>query len=108
MSKFRSPTTIREGGVTAKTVSALLLIAALALAGCGPGDGRETATVTMAPATPPQATDTDPVPTQTIEIGEERSPNEGGVLTDPDSGGVDATETVQTTVTATTTQPAQR
>lgn len=88
--------------MTAKTVSALLLGAALAMAGCGPGDGRETATATMAPATPPPATDTDPVPTQTVEIGEERSPNEGGVLTDPDRGGVDPAET------ATTTQPAQR
>ncbi|MHB0969486.1 MAG: hypothetical protein ACYC7A_09260 [Thermoanaerobaculia bacterium] len=89
--------------MTAKTVSALLLSAALIMTACAPGGERETATVTMAPATPPPATDTDPVPTQTVEIGEERSPNEGGVLTDPDGGGVDSTETG--TATATQTAP---
>lgn len=40
---------------------------------------------TIAPATPPVSTgtgDEDTVITQTVEIGEERSPNEGGALID--------------------------
>lgn len=40
----------------------------------------------ISPATPPPTatpTDTDVALTQTTEIGEERSPHEGGVLTDP-------------------------
>lgn len=90
--------------MTAKTVSALLVCAALAFAGCAPAGERDTtAAATIAPATPPLATDTDPVPTQTVEIGEDRSPNEGGVLTDPETGGAYPTET-----TATTTAPAAK
>ncbi len=36
----------------------------------------------ISPATPAGATDNDVAATQTTEIGDERSPNEGGVLTD--------------------------
>lgn len=92
--------------MTAKTGSALLVCAVLASAGCVPAGERDTtATATIAPATPPPATDTDPVPTQTVEIGEERSPNEGGVLTDPETGGAYPTETTATTTAPTPKQP---
>lgn len=67
---------------------ALILSAALALTGCG---RTETATdtiqtATIAPANVP-TTDTEAqLPTtQTTEIGEDRSPNEGGILNDQEA-----------------------
>ncbi|HEY0591787.1 MAG TPA: hypothetical protein VGF40_08470 [Thermoanaerobaculia bacterium] len=53
-----------------------------ALAACSPGGDQETRTETIAPAVPPPAAPSDdPGLTQTTEIGEERSPSEGGSLT---------------------------
>ncbi|HUO84805.1 MAG TPA: hypothetical protein VM534_06785 [Thermoanaerobaculia bacterium] len=67
---------------------AILLILSLPFA-AGCGESEEVAetpieTTTIRPATPPEADTDDVVLTQTTEIGEERSPNEGGVLTDED------------------------
>lgn len=59
---------------------------------------------TISPATPPPTTtptDTDPALTQTVEIGEERSPAEGGVLTDPEYAGSELATEETTTNTAT-------
>lgn len=61
-------------------ITALLLTAATALVACSPGDA-ETRTETIAPAVPPPSEPSDDAGlTQTTEIGEERSPHEGGVL----------------------------
>lgn len=80
-----------------------MLVLLVAIAGCRRnGDGRgDQATDTIAPATPAVAQDSDTAMTQTVEIGEERSPNEGGVLTDPNSPL--GTETSSTTIPATDT-----
>lgn len=76
----------------------ILLLVAL-LSACRGEDSRKTETATIAPATPPPSpTDTDSVQTQTVEIGEQRSPNEGGVLTDEDYA-PPATDTSATTST---------
>lgn len=78
-------------------IAAILLVAAAMLAGCGRGD-RETRTETIAPAVPPPAAPSDdPGLTQTTEIGEERSPNEGGVLAGPGGEGVELEPPVTTT-----------
>lgn len=72
----------------------LLIVVALA---CSPGEDDDD---TITAATPPPATtptDTDLALTQTTEVGEERSPNEGGVLTDPAYQG----EVTDTTATET-------
>jgi hypothetical protein len=62
-------------------LAASLLTAVTALAACSPGGDQETRTETIAPAVPaPAAPSDDPGLTQTMEIGEERSPSEGGVL----------------------------
>lgn len=62
-----------------------LLLAIALLAGCAEPAEREVVTETIQPANPPPG---DPgedaaVLTQTTEIGDERSPNEGGILTNP-------------------------
>lgn len=68
-----------------KTLGLCLLILTTLFFSCRREATTSSATETIAPATPPQVgTDTDSVSTQTMEIGGERSPNEGGVLTDPD------------------------
>lgn len=76
------------------TISRLLTatVVALALIGCGGEQNPEETTIS--PATPPPAavpTDTDLALTQTTEVGEDRSPNEGGILTDPSYGGTATT-----------------
>jgi hypothetical protein len=62
----------------------LVLSLLLVLPGCRrhAGANGDPATDTIAPATPPAAGDSDTALTQTVEIGDERSPNEGSVLTD--------------------------
>ncbi|HUP65505.1 MAG TPA: hypothetical protein VM557_09505 [Thermoanaerobaculia bacterium] len=79
----------------------MILTVALA-AGCV---GRDEGVVTeqISPATPPAAeSGDDAVMTQTTEIGDERSPNEGGVLADPGA----STEGLQPAPTRTTTTTA--
>lgn len=78
-------------------IAAILLVAAAALVACSPGDG-ETRTETIAPAVPPpSAPSDDPGLTQTTEIGEERSPNEGGVLAGSEEGGAELEPPTTTT-----------
>jgi hypothetical protein len=84
-------------------VLATLFILALAPLGCTREGGAAAEEGTLRPETPPTApADADSVPTQTIEIGEERSPNEGGVLTDPDQNAEPTTTTTAATPTTTT------
>lgn len=68
-----------------KVVSIFAVIALSFLAGCGENETSvETEVEAGRPATPPPSNDeTDTALTQTVEIGDERSPQEGGVLTDP-------------------------
>jgi hypothetical protein len=69
-------------------VSILILVGLSGLASCQSRENAATSeTATISPATPPQSTDAETPVTQTVEIGEERSPNEGGILTDPDLQG---------------------
>jgi hypothetical protein len=69
-------------------VPILILVGLNSLAGCQSRESAATSeTATISPATPPQSTDAETPVTQTVEIGEERSPNEGGILTDPDLQG---------------------
>lgn len=82
--------------VKMKTLMIPLVLLLLVPLGCG-GEEEEAQvqTSTMSPAVPvPDEDDDDAVITQTTEIGEERSPNEGGVLTN---------ERYQSTDTSTTT-----
>lgn len=63
----------------------LLLAIVLIIPGCAEPTEQEVVTETIQPASPPPG---DPgedavVLTQTTEIGDERSPNEGGILTNP-------------------------
>ena len=62
----------------------LLLLLALPSLSCRRQEVREeTATISPAePAQSPNTADTDTALSETVEIGEDRSPNEGGVLTD--------------------------
>jgi hypothetical protein len=72
-----------EADVTIRFLaSAILVVFMLA---CN-GEGNDPSTATIRPASPPagEMSDDDPALTQTTEIGEERSPNEGGVLTNPE------------------------
>ena len=81
----------------------LTMILTVALAsGCV---GRDEGVVTeqISPATPPAAeSGEDAVITQTTEIGDDRSPNEGGVLAEPggDTEGLEPAPTTTTTTTA--------
>jgi hypothetical protein len=89
-------------------VLATIFILAIAALGCTREGGAAAEEGTLRPETPPTApADADSVPTQTIEIGEERSPNEGGVLTDPDQNAEPTTTTTaaSTAATPTTTTP---
>ncbi|MGH9459229.1 MAG: hypothetical protein ACRD2J_16460 [Thermoanaerobaculia bacterium] len=62
----------------------LPLVLALALfAGCNAASDEDPRTETIEPALVPADTSGDAIITQTTEVGEERSPNEGGVLTRP-------------------------
>lgn len=73
----------------------LILILLLPLAaGCGV-DEQAARTETIAPAEPPSgsATEDSTVLTQTTEVGEDRSPNEGGVLADQSDAPATATDT---------------
>jgi hypothetical protein len=90
-----------EDGVKTKSCSLLIAMMLFALmGGCQRGgDTHKTETATIAPATPPPTpADTEAVQTQTVEIGEQRSPNEGGVLTDEEHAPT-TTETTGTTST---------
>lgn len=80
---------------------AALVALSLFLTGCGENEDPVTAEVEAGrPATPPPANpdETDTALTQTVEIGEERSPQEGGILTDPRHGGTPEVPTSTTTV----------
>jgi hypothetical protein len=48
----------------------------------------EIQTSTIKPAIPPPTEDNDPMTTQTVEVGEDRSPNEGAFQTDPEPDAV--------------------
>ncbi|HVR42380.1 MAG TPA: hypothetical protein VMS56_02945 [Thermoanaerobaculia bacterium] len=64
----------------------LLLVISMALPmGCAGDSEQETRTETIEPALPPaaEAGEDGTIMTQTTEVGEERSPNEGGILTSP-------------------------
>jgi hypothetical protein len=79
-------------------IAAFLLTAAAALAACSPASEDETRTETIEPAVPaPGVPSDDPGLTQTTEIGEERSPNEGGVLAGPGVEGVERKPPTPTT-----------
>jgi hypothetical protein len=66
-------------------ITALLLTAAAMLVACSPAGEEEIRTETIEPAIPPpSAPSDDPGLTQTTEIGEDRSPHEGGVLVGPE------------------------
>lgn len=87
-------------------LSSLLLLLPLA-SGCNRGGEAQADTQRVdRPATPPPASpaETDTALTQTVEIGENRSENEGGVLTKgtvPENGNTsDATATATPTATA--------
>lgn len=78
----------------------VLLFALVAAFGCAREEKIDEASIT--PATPPPAvapTDTDIALTETTEVGEDRSINEGGVLTDPNYGGDAGTVTTGTSGT---------
>lgn len=87
-----------------RTLVVLLGIFLLAAIGCTGERGSDADAGTVKPATPPAASDSETVPTQTIEIGEERSAAEGGVLTDSETGMSTETTATSTTATQTTTQ----
>ena len=75
-----------------RLISATAVVLALVAGGCNPAE--DEAETTISPATPPPVTtptDTDAALTQTTEVGEDRSPNEGGVLTDTAYGGTPTT-----------------
>lgn len=71
----------------------LLLLVPVAF-GCQPAE-QAARTDTIAPAEPPSgsATEDSTVLTQTTEVGEDRSPNEGGVLADQSEAPATATTT---------------
>ncbi|MGA7613631.1 MAG: hypothetical protein WBX15_00490 [Thermoanaerobaculia bacterium] len=74
--------------MTGRLAVAALVLVALPLAGCANRQKRGIPTETIRAATPDagtDTTDTDTALTQTVEIGDERSPNDGGVLTDPNA-----------------------
>lgn len=82
----------------------VLGVLTLALPGCGKREksaGGDEATQTIAPATPQPAPSETEAMTQTIEIGDGRSVNEGGAL-----AGDATTDTSATTATAGTTATA--
>ena len=90
-----------------KKIVLILLLSAVVLAGC---EGERTAEVpveTIKPATPPptEADEDSVVITQTTEIGEERSPNEGGYV---NQSGAPAATTTGGTPPPTATNPAQQ
>ena len=73
---------------------ALILSAALAFTGCGRTETttESVQTATIAPANVPSSdTDAQLPTTQTTEIGEDRSPNEGGILNDQEAEPVSPT-----------------
>lgn len=75
-----------------------LVIAAAALGACSPASEEGIPTETIEPAAPPPgAPSDDPGLTQTTEIGEERSPHEGGVLAGPGGEGVELEPPTTTT-----------
>lgn len=79
-------------------IRAFLLTTAMILAACSPAGENETRTETIEPAVPaPGAPSDDPGLTQTTEIGEERSPNEGGVLVGTEDEGVELEPPATTT-----------
>ena len=68
-----------------KVLYLLILILALPSVSCNREEREAKETYTISPAEPtqsPNSADTETALTETVEIGEERSPNEGGVLTD--------------------------
>ena len=76
----------------------LLVTAAAVLGACSPASEEGIPTETIEPAVPaPSATNDDPGLTQTTEIGEERSPHEGGVLVGPGGEGVELEPPTTTT-----------
>lgn len=90
-----------------------MMVVVLALtiaAGCRKSDSSagDQAIDTIAPATPAATSDTETVMTQTMEIGDERSPNEGGVLTDSSSPEGTTTTVAAPDVSATPTKPAPK
>lgn len=87
-------------------MTAFLLTLAVALAACSRSADEGTRTETISPAVPaPGAPSDDPGLTQTTEIGEERSPSEGGILVGP---GGEPVETEPPTTTAPGSPPPPR
>jgi len=88
----------------------LLGVLTLALPGCGKREktaGGDEATQTIAPATPQPAPSETEAMTQTIEIGDGRSVNEGGALANDASTDTTATlPSTATTATSTAAPPA--
>ena len=87
-----------------QTLLAIAVVVLLSATACHRVESRVSETESVAPATPPPGNpdETDTALTQTVEIGEERSPNEGGVLTNPEQT-TTATVAPATATTATTT-----
>ena len=75
------------------TIAVLVLISSISFACRGANRAEADQTGTIAPAKPPQTSTDEAILTQTTEVGEERSPNEGGVLTDSNEAGSASTST---------------
>lgn len=73
------------------TMVALVLPMMVSLGCRGEHDAHGDQTATIAPAKPPQTATDEAIQTQTTEVGEERSPNEGGILTDSEPPAAPAT-----------------
>lgn len=68
-------------------LTGFMVVAVLLLGGCNRAEEPETRTETISAAVPPpgEVGGDETALTQTTEIGEDRSPNEGGALADPDT-----------------------
>lgn len=88
----------------------VVVVISMVAAGCGQkrADAGDQATDTIAPATPAASADTDTAMTQTTEIGDERSPNEGGVLTDSNAPEGTTTTVAAPDMSTTSTKPAPK
>lgn len=90
--------------------SLLFLLVATLVLGCAEPAEHEVVTETIQPASPPPVAPGDDasVLTQTTEIGDERSPNEGGILTNPNVDTRGSRPPATATRSASTQPPASR